>query len=74
MPVCPECGSTEMKFDRGTYFYVCKRCGLAVKRGELDRLRDQIRKETRDMESEEAKKEIKKKERKDYLKWLLSQK
>lgn len=65
MPVCPECGG-EMKWERNRFMYVCKTCGLALKREELDRIRDEQRREVLTEDEE------RKKRRKDYLKWWLS--
>jgi|Deesub1362B_J571_1020462.scaffolds.fasta_scaffold30831_2 transcription initiation factor TFIIIB Brf1 subunit/transcription initiation factor TFIIB len=65
MPVCPECAA-EMKWDRNRFMYVCKTCGLALRREELDRIRDKQRREVLTEEEE------KKKRRKEYLEWWLS--
>ncbi len=67
--ICPECAGT-MKYDRNARLLVCQRCGLAVTRQELDKMRAELRKfvEVEDTEDE------KRRRRKDYLDWYLSQK
>ena len=65
---CPECAGN-MKFDSKVRRYVCHRCGLALTRHELDKMREQHRDRVRE-EKEDQYRE--KKERKEYLNWWLS--
>ena len=67
--ICPECAGN-MKYDRNARLLVCQRCGLAVTRNELDKMRAELRKfvEVENTEDE------KRRRRKDYLDWYLSQK
>ena len=67
MPICPECGG-DMRWDRESRFYVCKRCGLALSRKELDELKEKAMDE---IIPEEKKR---KRMRREYLEWWLSQK
>jgi DNA-directed RNA polymerase subunit M/transcription elongation factor TFIIS len=66
---CPECAGI-MKYDRNIRLLVCQRCGLAVTRHELDLMRAEFRKfmEVEDKDDE------RKRRKKDYLDWWLSQK
>ncbi|MHA1264192.1 MAG: hypothetical protein ACTSRS_03065 [Candidatus Helarchaeota archaeon] len=68
MPRCPECAGL-MKFDRNLHLYVCQRCGLALKRSELDKMREQHRDHIREIKGKEYEE---KKKRKEYLEWWLS--
>jgi Zn-finger nucleic acid-binding protein len=67
--ICPECAGS-MKYDRNARLLVCQRCGLAVTRNELDKMRAELRQfaEVEDTEDE------KRRSRKDYLDWWLGQK
>jgi transcription initiation factor TFIIIB Brf1 subunit/transcription initiation factor TFIIB len=67
--VCPECAGT-MKYDRYIRLMVCQRCGLAVTREELDKMRAELRKFARDEDTEDEKR----RNRKEYLDWYLGQK
>ncbi|HDO20617.1 MAG TPA: hypothetical protein ENG81_03760 [Candidatus Bathyarchaeota archaeon] len=58
---CPECGG-EMVYDRRRSIYVCRVCGLAFSRFELDR------------EERRKKREEKDSWKREYLKWWLSSK
>jgi len=69
MARCPECAG-QMKYDNRTSRYVCQRCGLALSRGELDRLWDDQRAAFR-REDEER---VKSRRRREYLEWWLSKK
>ncbi|WEU40828.1 MAG: hypothetical protein OdinLCB4_002625 [Candidatus Odinarchaeum yellowstonii] len=67
---CPECAG-EMRFDRNLHMYVCTRCGLALTSEDRDKiLLEQRSKVYSDIDSEEERK----RRRKDYLKWWLSDK
>ncbi|MHA2061454.1 MAG: hypothetical protein ACW963_04085 [Candidatus Sifarchaeia archaeon] len=67
--VCPECAGT-MKYDRYIRLMVCQRCGLAVTREELDKMRAELRKFARVEDTEDEKR----RNRKEYLDWYLGQK
>lgn len=67
--VCPECAGT-MKYDRYIRLMVCQRCGLAVTREELDKMRAELRKFARVEDTENEKR----RSRKEYLDWYLGQK
>ena len=67
--VCPECAGT-MKYDRYVRLMVCQRCGLAVSREELDKMRAELRKFAHDTDAEDEKR----RSRKEYLDWYLGQK
>ena len=70
MPNCPECAGT-MKYDSNRRLYACQRCGLALKRDDLDKMwelqRDRVREEKGKPYEEQRK-------RKEYLDWWLSEK
>ena len=68
MPRCPECAGL-MKFDRNVHRYVCQRCGLALARSELDKMREQHRDRIREVKGKEFEERRK---RKEYLDWWLS--
>jgi transposase-like protein len=67
MPYCPECGG-EMHYTSSTKRYVCKSCGLSVTHQELMELREQNRPKS------ETDEEQRQRERREYLKWWLSNK
>ena len=67
--VCPECAGT-MKYDRYVRMMVCQRCGLAVTREELDKMRAELRKFAQVEDTEDEKR----RSRKEYLDWYLGQK
>jgi len=67
MPYCPECGG-EMQYAPTTKRYACKSCGLSLTHQELIELREQNR------PSSETEEDQKQKQRRDYLKWWLSNK
>jgi transcription initiation factor TFIIIB Brf1 subunit/transcription initiation factor TFIIB len=67
--ICPECAGV-MKFDRYVRLMVCQRCGLAVNRNDLDKMRAELRNFVKDEDTEDEKRHS----RKDYLDWYLSQK
>jgi len=67
--VCPECAGT-MKYDRYIRLMVCQRCGLAVTREELDKMRAELRKFAQVEDTEDEKR----RSRKEYLDWYLGQK
>ncbi|WP_287587629.1 hypothetical protein [Candidatus Borrarchaeum sp.] len=67
--VCPECAGT-MKYDRYVRLMVCQRCGLAVTREELDKMRAELRKFAQVEDTEDEKR----RSRKEYLDWYLGQK
>jgi tRNA(Ile2) C34 agmatinyltransferase TiaS len=67
MPYCPECGG-EMHYTPGTKRYACKSCGLSVTHQELIELREQNRPKS------ETDEEQHQRERREYLKWWLSNK
>ena len=67
--VCPECAGT-MKYDRYVRLMVCQRCGLAVTREELDKMRAELREFARVEDTEDEKR----RSRKEYLDWYLGQK
>ena len=67
--VCPECAGS-MKYDRYVRLMVCQRCGLAVTREELDKMRAELRKFARVEDTEDEKR----RSRKEYLDWYLGQK
>jgi len=67
MPYCPECGG-EMHYTPTTKRYACKSCGLSVTHQELIELREQMRPKT------ETDEEQHQRERREYLKWWLSNK
>jgi Zn-finger nucleic acid-binding protein len=69
MARCPECAG-QMKRDPRTSRFVCQRCGLAVSRGELDRLWDEQRSSYRREDEDRAKSD----RRRDYLDWWLGKK
>ncbi|MFX1319499.1 MAG: hypothetical protein ACFE9D_02350 [Promethearchaeota archaeon] len=69
MARCPECAGT-MRFDPKSGRQVCQRCGLAVSRGELDRLWDEQRSSYRHEDAEREKSQ----HRRDYLEWWLGKK
>lgn len=70
MVSCPECAGY-MKFDRYVRLYVCQRCGLALKRKEIEEQHDK----RREMIAEEQDKDEARSQRhKDYLDWYLSKK
>ncbi len=58
-----------MKYDRNVRRYVCQRCGLALNRYELDKMREQHRDRIRE---EKGKEWEEKRRRKEYLDWWLS--
>ena len=68
MQRCPECAGL-MKFDRNVHRYVCQRCGLALARSELDKMREQHRDRIREVKGKEFEERRK---RKEYLDWWLS--
>ena len=68
MPACPECAG-KMKYDSNARRYVCHRCGLALTRHELDKMREAHRDRVRE---EKGKEFQERKRRKDYLNWWLS--
>jgi len=63
---CPECGG-EMVYDLNLKMYTCKSCGLTLRYHEIIELR---RKNIPEFRSEEQRKH----EKKEYLKWWLSEK
>jgi hypothetical protein len=67
--VCVECAGT-MKYDRYVRLMVCQRCGLAVTREELDKMRAELREFARVEDTEDEKR----RSRKEYLDWYLGQK
>jgi len=67
--ICPECAGT-MKYDRYVRLMVCQRCGLAVSREDLDKMRAKLRQ----LVQVEDKEDEKRRSRKDYLDWYLGQK
>ena len=67
--VCPECAGS-MKYDRYVRMMVCQRCGLAVTREELDKMRAELRKFAQVEDTEDEKR----RSRKEYLDWYLGQK
>lgn len=67
--VCPECAGS-MKYDRYVRLMVCQRCGLAVTREDLDKMRADLREFTRFEDTEDEKR----RSRKEYLDWYLGQK
>jgi transcription initiation factor TFIIIB Brf1 subunit/transcription initiation factor TFIIB len=67
--VCPECAGS-MKYDRYVRLMVCQRCGLAVTREELDKMRAELRKFAQVEDTEDEKR----RSRKEYLDWYLGQK
>jgi tRNA(Ile2) C34 agmatinyltransferase TiaS len=67
MPYCPECGG-EMQYSPTTKRYACKSCGLSLTHQELIELRE------RNRPSDETAEEQKQKQRREYLKWWLSDK
>ncbi len=69
MARCPECAG-QMKRDPRTGRFVCQRCGLAVSRGELDRLWDEQRSSYRREDEDRARSA----RRRDYLDWWLGKK
>ena len=58
-----------MKYNRNLKQYVCQRCGLSLRRTELDSMREQHRDRIRE---EKGKEFEEKKRRKEYLDWWLS--
>ncbi|MHA1143537.1 MAG: hypothetical protein ACTSRW_02300 [Candidatus Helarchaeota archaeon] len=70
MPNCPECAGY-MKFDRDIRLYVCQRCGLSLRRSEIDDLHEK-RKEIIMEERDED--EIRRSKHKEYLDWYLNKK
>jgi transcription initiation factor IIE alpha subunit len=66
---CPECAGT-MKFDRYIHRHVCTRCGLALTNEEREKIIKQQRGEIYETDPEEEKR----KRRKEYLNWWLSEK
>ena len=70
MTTCPEC-TGHMKWDGRQQRYVCQRCGLALKDKELEEMRDKHRADIDDVRDKEWQK---KKQRKEYLNWWLSEK
>ena len=67
--VCPECAGS-MKYDRYVRLMVCQRCGLAVTREDLDKMRADLRKFAQFEDTEDEKR----RSRKEYLDWYLGQK
>ena len=67
MPFCPECGG-DMRYSSATKRYACQSCGLSVTHQELLEMREQMR------PAEETEEEQKQRQRKEYLKWWLSDK
>ena len=67
--VCPECAGT-MKYDRYVRLMVCQRCGLAVTREDLDKMRADLREFAKFEDTEDEKR----RSRKEYLDWYLGQK
>jgi len=67
MPFCPECGG-QMLYSSTTKRYACKSCGLSVTHQELIEMREQMR------PAEETEAEQRQRQRKEYLKWWLSDK
>jgi transcription initiation factor TFIIIB Brf1 subunit/transcription initiation factor TFIIB len=67
--VCPECAGS-MKYDRYVRLMVCQRCGLAVTREELDKMRAELREFAQVEDTEDEKR----RSRKEYLDWYLGQK
>ncbi len=57
-----------MKYDRNVRLYVCERCGLALDREELDKMREQHRDRIREEKGREFEE---KRKRKEYLDWWL---
>lgn len=67
---CPECAG-EMRYDRNIHRYVCTRCGLALTTEEREKMiTDQRDTLYADRDSDEEKR----KRRKEYLNWWLSNK
>jgi len=58
-----------MKYDSNRQLYVCQRCGLALKRDDLDKMWEQQRDSVREEKEKEFEGE---RRRKDYLNWWLS--
>ncbi|HUX99621.1 MAG TPA: hypothetical protein VMV49_08715 [Candidatus Deferrimicrobium sp.] len=58
-----------MKYDSNNRLYVCERCGLALKRNELDKMWEQQRDSVREEKGKEYKE---KQKRREYLDWWLS--
>ncbi|MCQ5376571.1 MAG: transposase [Candidatus Methanomethylicia archaeon] len=65
MNACPECAG-ELKYDPSQRRYVCKSCGLALNRDEIDELKSKYGASTPEEEKEKMKK--------DYLKWWSTKK
>jgi len=58
-----------MKYESGRRLYICQRCGLALKRDDLDKMWEQQRDKVREEKEKEYEGE---RRRKDYLNWWLS--
>ncbi|MFQ5979733.1 MAG: hypothetical protein ACE5OZ_16510 [Candidatus Heimdallarchaeota archaeon] len=67
-PPCPDCNG-KMKWL--TPFYVCQRCGLSLRRHELERMQDKIRDDLWDARYGQNEDE-KSKRRREMVEWYLS--
>jgi hypothetical protein len=58
-----------MKYESARRLYICQRCGLALKRDDLDKMWEQQRDTVREEQEKQYEGE---RRRKDYLNWWLS--
>ena len=70
-PACPECSG---KMSWKSPFYVCKVCGLSLRRHELERAQDKLEDEIWDARYGEERDDRSKKRQKEYLDWYLKSK